>query len=89
MSEFKPGSVVVLNKDKFEPYYGGTEEQKLKWWGSLGYGREKPHLFVYLCPILDADGTDSGHCVLVSLEDQHIETMRHPQDFRLATDEEF
>ena len=91
MKTFKPGSVVVFDPTHFNPDFWKnlSEEDRIKYYGSLGYGREKPMLFVYMTEIFNADGNPSGHCVLVSLEDQHIEIMRHTSDFRLATEEEF
>jgi hypothetical protein len=87
---FKPGQVVVWDAKFFNPKYwdGLSEEDRVKYYGALGYGRSKPKLFVFLTEIANKDG-DTGHCVLVSLEDQKIETMRHTNEFRLATDEEF
>ena len=98
MSEFKNGDVVVWDgQNKLNPDYWNKlpEETRIKYYGDLGYGRDKPKLFVYLAPIMtgidpyDDQRYHSGHCVLVSLDDQKIETMRHDFEFRLATDEEF
>lgn len=89
--KFEPGTVVVFEPANFNQDWWGKlpEAERIKYYGSLGYGAKKQHLFVYLTEILDADGEPSGHCVLVSLDDQHIETMRHTSDFRAATEEEF
>ncbi len=88
---FRPGTVVVWDHSNFSKEYWDnlSEEDRVKYYGVLGYGREKPKLFVYLCEIWAAEGYSSGHCVLVDMEDQHIETMRHTCEFRPATDEEF
>ena len=85
--EFEPGTVVVFDPTHFNPDFwsGLKEKDKIKHYGSLGYGQEKLHFFTFLCEIKNAP----GHCVLVSLEDQHIETMRHTVDFREVTEEEF
>lgn len=87
---FKQGTVVVWDPTKFNPSYWNklSEEDRLKYYGDLGYGQKKPKLFVFLTEILDSDGDDSGHCVLISLSDQKVETMRHTSEFRKATDEE-
>ena len=87
---FKTGTVVVWDPSRFNPSYWNnlSEEDRLKYYGDLGYGREKPRLFVFLTEIFDNDN-DSGHCILVSLDNQKIETMRHTSEFRKATDEEF
>ena len=91
MKKFKIGDVVVfepknINQEWWEKQ---TEEDLLKWYSELGYGQEKKKLFVYLTEINDCDGDSSGHCVLVSLDDQKVITMRHTSDFRKATEEEY
>ena len=88
--KFKPGNVVVFEPENFNPDFwnGLTEKERKKYYGPLGYGKKRKKLFVFICEILDADG-DSSHCVLISLDDQKVETMRHTSDFRLATQEEF
>ena len=88
--KIKPGTVVVWTSENFNQDWWNklSEEDRIKYYGVLGYGSNKPKLFVFLSEIRSTDG-DTGHCVLVSLEDQHIETMRHTSDFRPATDEEF
>jgi hypothetical protein len=89
---FEPGTVVVFEPDNFNPEYWNnlSEEDRIKYYGLLGYGQEKKKLFVFICEILDSfDSRPSGHCILISLDDQQIETMRHTSDFRKATDEEF
>lgn len=87
MSEFKSGDVVVWDESNFNQEFWDdlSEEDRIKYYGPLGYGSERPMLFVFLTEITQA----SGHCVLVSLRDQRVETMRHTCEFRLATDEEF
>lgn len=92
MNKFKPGDVVVFEPKNFNPDFWNSlsEQDKIKFYGALGYGADKPVLFVYACPINDpASGQDNGHCVLINLENQKVETMRHSSDFRLATTEEF
>ena len=86
-----PGTVVVFDPSKFDPFFWDdlSEAERRKYYGPLGYGADKPKLWVWMGPILDSDGSDSGHCVLISLSDQKIETMRHTSDFRRATEEEF
>lgn len=88
---FESGTVVVFEPKNFNQDWWNkqTEEDLLEWYGPLGYGQKKKKLFVYLCEIMAADGHSSGHCVLVDMDDQHIETMRHTFDFRAVTDEEF
>ena len=83
---FKSGDVVIFEPKNFNPEYWGklSEKDRHKYYSALGYGCDKPKLFVFLTEIHQAP----GHCILVSLDDQTIETMRHTSDFRLATDEE-
>jgi hypothetical protein len=90
MTKFKPGTVVVFEPNNFTREYWNSlsEKERSKYYGDLGYGQTKPKLFVFLTEILDEDG-DSSHCVLISLDNQKIETMRHTSDFRKATTEEF
>ena len=85
--ELRPGDVVVFEPKNFNPNFWDnlSEEDRLRYYGALGYGQEKPVFFVVLTHIRQAP----GHCVLVSLQDQHIETMRHPENFRVVTDDEF
>lgn len=89
--QFQQGTVVVWTPDNFNKDYwaGLSEEERVKYYGPLGYGAEKPKLFVFMTAILDAKGSDTGHCVLVSLDNQQIETMRHTCEFREASENEF
>jgi hypothetical protein len=84
---FEPGTVVVFEPNNFNPSYWNalSEEDRVKYYGALGYGQKKKKFFVFLCEIKNAP----GHCVLVSLDDQKIETMRHTDNFREVDEEEF
>lgn len=83
---FKPGTVVVFDPAHFNPRFweGLSEEDRVKYYGPLGYGSEKRKLFVYVCEI-----NDSGHCLLVDMDTGLNVLMRHTSDFRAATEEEF
>jgi hypothetical protein len=85
--KFKPGTIVVFDPDSFNPKYWDnlSEDDRVKYYGALGYGQERLKFFAFLCEIKNAP----GHCVLVSLDDQTIETMRHTDDFREVDEEEF
>jgi hypothetical protein len=87
VKKFKRGNVVVFEPKNFAPEFWKSlsEEDRVKYYGVLGYGAKELKLFVFLTEITSAP----GHCVLVSLDDQTIETMRHTSDFRLATEDEF
>jgi len=84
---FEPGTIVVFDPDSFnsEFWKGLSEKERKKYYGPLGYGQKKLKPFVFLCEITTAP----RHCVLVDIETQKIETMRHTNDFREVTDEEF
>ncbi len=86
MKKFKMGSVVVFDPESFNPAFWDklSEEERVKYYGPLGYGSEKKKLFVYLCEI-----NDSGHCLLVDMDTGLNVLMRHTYNFRLATEEEF
>ena len=85
-NSFKKGTVVVFEPKNFNPKYWNSlsEGDRIEYYGELGYGQPKLKLFVFLTEILNAP----GHCVLISLDDQKIETMRHTSDFREATEDE-
>lgn len=86
-SHFEPGTVVVFNPNSFNQDFWNklSEQDKVKYYGSLGYGSDKKKFFVFLTEVKNAP----GHCVLVDLDDGHIESMRHTSDFREATEKEF
>ncbi len=83
---FKLGDTVVFDPTTFNPEYWDNEPEtnKILYYGVLGYGAKKPHLYTFICE----HQQQGGHCVLISMEDQHVETMRHTENFRLATDDE-
>lgn len=84
--KFKQGTVVVFEPKNFNKKYWKnlSEEDRIKYYGPLGYGQERLKLWVFMTEIRNAP----GHCVLVDMDDGHIEVMRHTSDFREATDEE-
>ena len=97
MNKFKRGDVVIWDgPNKLNPriWDAMPEVDRVRYYSALGYGRSEPKLFVYLASIMDPPDEfedqrfSSGHCVLVSLDDQKIETMRHDVEFRLALPEE-
>ncbi len=84
--KFKSGTVVVFEPNNFNPDYWNklSEDDKIKYYGDLGYGKEKKPLFVFMTEIRNAP----GHCVLVSMDDGHTEVMRHTTDFREVREDE-
>ena len=87
MNNFEPGTVVVFAPENFNPEFWDklSENDRIKYYGSLGYGLEKKKFFVFLTEIKNAP----GHCVLVDLDDGRIEVMRHSSDFREVNEDEF
>lgn len=83
MSSFSPGDTLVFDPKTFNTEYweGLSENDRIKYYGDLGYGSDKLVLFTYLCE----HNPQAGHCVLVNMDNQKIETMRHTNNFRLAT----
>jgi hypothetical protein len=83
---FKPGDTVVFDPDSFNPEWWNalSEKERLRYYGCLGYGRDKPLLFTFICEY----HPQIGHCVLINMENQKIETMCHISDFRLAIENE-
>lgn len=84
--KFKPGDTVIWDENNFNPKFWDNlpEEDRIKYYGPLGYGQEKPVLFTFICE----HSPQLGHCVLINMHTQEVETMRHTSEFRLATDEE-
>ena len=85
--KFKKGTVVVFEIKNFNPDYWNNlpEADRIKYYGPLGYGAEKPKFFIFLTEIRNAP----DHCVLIDMDDQHLEIMRHISDFREVTEKEF
>jgi hypothetical protein len=85
-----PGTVVVFEPLNFNQEWWKSQKEAdlIKWYSSLGYGQEKRKFFVFMYEIL-VGNEPTGHCILISLDDQTIEIMRHVSDFRPVTDEEF
>jgi hypothetical protein len=81
------GTVVVFEPKNFNPEFWNNlpEKDRAEYYGPLGYGSDKKKLFVFLTEIKNAP----GHCVLVDLDDGHLEVMRHVSDFREVNEEEF
>lgn len=94
-----PGTVVVWTHENFNPEYWDklSEDDRRKFYGWAGYGQEPKYpgwkkAFVFICPIISANAAefnDSGHCVLLDLDDGHLEYMRHTAELRPATEDEF
>lgn len=83
---FKMGTVVVFEPKNFNPAYWNklSEQDRIKYYGPLGYGQKKQKHFVFITEIVSTP----GHCVLVDMDDGHVEVMRHTSDFREAREDE-
>ena len=85
--KFKPGDTVAFDPESFNPDYWDdlTLEQKEYYYGDLyDFQLDTPVLFTFLCE----HSPQVGHCVLVNMSNQKVETMRHTNNFRLVTDDE-
>lgn len=87
IKRFEPGTVVVFAPENFNPEFWDklSEMDRIKYYGSLGYGSDKKKFFVFLTEIKNAP----GHCVLADLDGGRVEVMRHISDFREVNEDEF
>ncbi len=83
---FTLGDTVVFDPESFNPAFWNNlgEEERIKYYGPLGYGEEKLKFFTFITEMQP----QGGHCILIDITTGKIETMRHTTNFRLATDEE-
>ena len=61
-----------------------NEEDKVTYYGDFGYGRCITKLFTYICE----HKPQRGHCVIMDMSTGKLIPMCHPEDFRLALEEE-
>ena len=80
------GDTVVWNPNNFNKSYWDklSEEDRIKYYGALGYGQQKPKHFTFLCH----HRPQHGHCVLIDMDTGKIEVMRHTDDFDLVSEDE-
>ncbi len=83
---FVCGDTVVFNPSNLNQTFWESlsEEDRIKYYGDLGYGKEKPVYFTFL----GEHKPQTGHCVLVNMDTGKLEIMRHTSDFSLVDDEE-
>lgn len=83
---FEPGDTIVFEPKTFNPaFWKMSIDEKKKYYGDLyDFDNNKPYLFTFLCE----HSPQFGHMVIINMDNQKIETMRHIDDFRLATEEE-
>lgn len=80
---FKLGQIVTLDLSSTEMQIY-THEEKLKYWGELGYGQERPKFYIFIADLIPA----TGHCVLADLATGEIKAMWHTDLFRAAEERE-
>lgn len=82
------GDTVTFDPDSFNQEFWDSlpETDKRQYYGDLYNfdNPQKPHLFTFICE----HNPQTGHCVLINMQNQRVETMRHISDFRLVSDEE-
>jgi hypothetical protein len=87
MSEFVIGDTVVFDPESFNPEYWDklSHDDKVKYYGNLyNFIADKPYLFTFI----GYHRPQYGHCILVNMITQKVETMRHSSNFRIATEDE-
>lgn len=92
------GDVVTLDLETIKDY---SDEDKQKYYWYLGYGEEKPRMFVFITRIysqhewehrpgkMKKHRVDSGHCVLMDMDTQKLVSMAHTVNLRHAEESEF
>lgn len=85
-NQFIAGDTVVWNPENFNPDYWDSlsEELRVRYYGDLGYGQNRPKHFTFICH----HRPQHGHCVLISMDDQKIFTMAHTSEFDLVEEED-
>lgn len=83
--KFKLGDTIVFEPKNFNPDYWDSlsEEDRIKYYGPLGYGSEKLVTWTFITEMYP----QNGHIVIMRINDGKIEMMRHIQDFRLAIED--
>ncbi len=92
------GDVVTLDLETIKDY---SDEDKKKYYGYLGYGEEKPRMFVFITRIysqsewansagkMKKHRVDNGHCVIMDMNTQLLVSMVHTVNLRHAEESEF
>ena len=87
MNKFKMGDTVAFDPSSFNPEYWNSLSagQRDHYYGDLyDFENNTATLFTFLCE----HSPQVGHCVLINMTNQKIETMRHTNNFRLVLDDE-
>lgn len=86
MSKFKLGDTIIFDPSNFNQEYWKnlSEKDKIKYYSRFGYGSDKSVFFTFICE----HSPQSGHCLIINMDTQQIETMVHMSEFRLVTEDE-
>ena len=84
--EFVMGDTVVWNPGNLNQSWWETltEEERIRYYGDLGYGQDKPKHFTFICH----HRPQYGHCTLIAMDTRKVETMRHTGEFDLVDEDE-
>lgn len=82
------GDTVRFEPDTFNPNYWNSlsDAEKVKYYGDI-YNFENPNR-PFLFTFITEHYPQTGHCVLINMQNQKIETMRHTSNFVLVEDDE-
>lgn len=85
---FRMGDTVMFDPESFNPDYWDnlSNSDKRKYYGDL-YNFDNPD-HPYLFTFITEHYPQHGHCILINMQNQKIETMRHTSNFRLVEDDE-
>ncbi len=86
LGRFIPGNTITFDYDSFNKTYWDrlSEKDKVKYYGPIGYKADPIKLYTFICEM----SPQFGHMVIIEIGTGKIETMRHVNDFRLATEDE-
>ena len=80
---FRLGDTLAFDPNTLPEEY--SLDQKKRYYGDLyDFDNNKPFLFTFICEHYP----QFGHCVLINMNNQKVETMRHITNFRLVRDVE-
>ena len=84
--KFVPGDTVVWSSANFNPEWWNnlSEDDRIRYYGPLGYGLKRRKLFTFLCE----HRPQVGHCVLIDMDNGQVQTMRHTAEFELVDEDD-
>lgn len=87
-TDFQIGDTLIFDPNSFDQEYWNklSDEDKRKYYGDL-YNFDNPD-DPYFFTFIAEHAPQNGHCILINMQNQKIETMRHISDFRLVNDDE-